>query len=114
MAAGKRSQLVMAKAATMLLTIPEEPSTSDPTFPHHRQDTNLPPTNQDALHTIPPARPDEDQFYYTEVDEGDLELSGTQLSCFKEALEDPPEDEGQSKRDNTATPTPIETSEGNM
>ena len=45
------------------------------------------------------------------MDDGDLELSGTQLSGFKEALEDPPEDEGHSKRAKKTTPTHVETNE---
>ena len=44
----------------------------------------------------PRQRTDENQFYETEADDGDMELSGTHLSGSKEALEDPPEDEART------------------
>jgi len=43
------------------------------------------------------------------VDDGDLELSGTLLSGSKEALEDPPDDEGHSKSVKKATPIHVDT-----
>ncbi len=46
----------------------------------------------------PDIRSEEEQFYDTEADEEHLEVSGVQLSGTKEAMEDPPEDEGYSKR----------------
>ena len=87
---------------TGLGTIPEEPNSSAPNANQQLQDTELPHIYHEEPPTIPPARPDDDQFYDTEGDDGDLELSGIQLSGSKEALEIPPEDENHSKRVRTA------------
>jgi hypothetical protein len=85
-------------AAAGLPTILEDPIPSDPNSEQQLQGARLPHTEQEEPSNISPARPYDDQFYDTEADDGDLELSGTQFSGSKEALEDPPEDEGHLKR----------------
>jgi len=80
-----------------LPAIPEDPNPSDPNAEHQLQDAELPQTNQEEYPTIPPARPYDDKFNDTEAGDGDLELFDTHLSGSKEALENPPEDEGESK-----------------
>jgi hypothetical protein len=104
LATERRKQLGTAKAAAGLPAIPGDPSPSDPDAEQNLPDAELPPTNQKDPPTIPPARQNDDLFYDIEADDGDLELSGTQLSGSKEGLEDPPNDEGRSKRATKATP----------
>ncbi len=68
--------------------------------PEHLNDTDQHATpQQDAgagdhplggPHIHPNDRTDEEHFYETEADDGELEFSGVQLSGTKETLEDPP------------------------
>ena len=92
----RRSQLGAARAAAGLPAILENPLPSNPNSEQQLQGAELPHTEQEEPPNIPPARPHDDQFYDAEADDGDLELSGTQLSGSKEALKNPPEDERHS------------------
>jgi hypothetical protein len=110
-AAERRRRFGAARAAAGLPAIAENPSPAEPNTGQQLKDVELPHTDQEEPPTIPPARPDDDQFYDTEADDEDLELSSTQLFGSKEALEKPPEDEGYSKRVKKTTPTHVETNE---
>ena len=94
----------------MLPTIPEDPNRIGPDTSQQLHDTERPNTGQEPDINLHP-RPKEDQFYDTEAEDVDLELSGTQLSGSKEALEDPPEDKGYSKRVKTTLTVPIDSNE---
>ncbi len=110
--AAERCRLLRAaKTAAGLPAIPEDPTPCDSIDASQLQDAELPQTNQEKPPIIAFTRLDDNQLYDTEADDEDLELSGTQLSGSKEALEDPPEDEGPLKRAKKATPTHVETNE---
>ena len=103
-------QLGAARLAVVLPTIPEDPNQTGPDTSRQLQDAELPNTGREPDINLQ-THLGEDRFYDPEAEDVGLELSGTHLLGSKEALEDPPKDEGRSKRVRTTLTVPIDPNE---
>ena len=108
----KRRQLGLARAVARLQTIPEHHEPTNQKLPNNNWPQIRPFTHEVDPHHLRHITPKKTIFKTPRGVDGDLELSEVQLSVTKEALEDPSEEENQSKRSRTANPNPVETNEG--
>jgi hypothetical protein len=74
----------------------EHPAEAPPDNIEHHSQIPAPPTAPQPITEV-------EQFYDTEADDEELQLSGLQISGAKEARADQPEGEVDSKRVKTAT-----------